>query len=90
MTTMTIDILIAAIFTAKTGDSEFILSRDNVGGWFAAIGNKSEHICIGEAISYTTDDADFYAEGETARETLENLLTMITRAGGGSQLVSHE
>lgn len=66
------------IIAAKTGDGEFILSRDNLGGWFAAIGNKSEFICIGEAISYGTDAADFYAEGDTALVALENLLSAVT------------
>ena len=73
------DELLANIFAAKTGDSQFILSRDNLGGWFAAIGNKSQSICIGEAVSYGADEADFYAEGATAEQALENLLRKMEK-----------
>ena len=72
-----VDDQIAAAMEAKSGDKEFILSCDNQGGWFAAIGNKSQYVCIGEAISYTTDDADFYAEGDTAGEAMKNLLAAM-------------
>lgn len=76
----TIEDLIAFIMGAKFGDKEFILSRDNLGGWFAAIGNKSKSVCIGEAISYTTDDADFYVEGDGAYDTMVKLHAAVMAA----------
>lgn len=72
------DDLVASIFAMKEGDQEFILSRDNLGGWFAAIGNKSQSAAIGEQLTYGDDGADFYAEGASAREAFENLSALLT------------
>jgi hypothetical protein len=72
--------LVNRIIAAKAGDTEFILS--NVRGrdcWFAAIGNDSEHVCLGEGISYSGSlGADFYAEGQTPEEALEALLAKVS------------
>jgi hypothetical protein len=72
-----IDELIDRILAAKSGDKEFILSMDCQGQWFAAIGNKSEHVCIGEQLAYGEDGADFYAEGPSASGALDALLSKM-------------
>lgn len=71
-----IEELIDRIFAAKAGDKEFVLST-GWECWFAAIGNKSNCVAIGEAITYGEDQADFYAEGATAKEALEALLNKM-------------
>ncbi len=56
----------------KDGNREFVLSGSDE-SWYAAIGNKSEHVSIGEAITYGDDNVDFVAEGKSALEALINL-----------------
>jgi hypothetical protein len=74
--------LIAAILAHKTGDGEFILSGDPTGRWFAAAGNKSKNVCMGEQIAYGHEEGvDFYAEGASAREALERLYALVAAAG---------
>lgn len=65
-----IDELLPRILAAKAGDAEFILARCPSGEWFAAIGNQSDHVALGEAITYGEKYADFYAEGGTASDAL--------------------
>jgi hypothetical protein len=69
--------LINRIIAAKEGDKEFILSLDPMGRWFAAIGNKSEYVCIGEQLAYGDNGADFYAKGSSAAEALDALAAMM-------------
>ncbi len=75
---MDIDELIGILDRHKVGDKEFILSRE-ADEWVAAIGNKSEWICLGEAMSYGDDGAaDFHAKGPTAHAALFRLLAAVT------------
>lgn len=70
--------LIARIIAAKEGNTEFLLTSWGEGKWQAAIGNRSNAVAIGEAITYGDDQVDFCAEGTTAEETLAALLAKIT------------
>lgn len=63
----------------KTGDFEFILSGQG-SSWFAAIGNKSEHVSLGEALMYGDGAADFLVEGASACEVLLKLRDKLIAA----------
>ncbi len=71
-----------SLLALKDGNKEFVLTMD--GEWFAAIGNKSEHVSLGEAITYGDTAAEFSAEGATAHEVLLNLRDKLIAAKGGA------
>lgn len=63
----------------KTGDTEFVLSGKG-SSWFAAIGNKSEHVSLGEAVTYDDSAADFLVEGASAHDVLLKLRDKLIEA----------
>lgn len=58
-----IDLLISLMSAKKSGNREFILTSHDSNTWIAAIGNKSQHVSIGEILSYGAENVEFYAEG---------------------------
>lgn len=79
---MLLEEMIRRCIAAKEGDRAFILtieqwSDGTTGDWFAAIGNKSKHVGIGEIIGYD-DGVDFEAEGKTPMEAVEALYAKLT------------
>ena len=69
----------ASLEALKDGDKQFILSGSG-NEWFAAIGNMSAHVSIGEAITYSDDAADFIVTGSSAIEVLLNLRYQVKAA----------
>jgi hypothetical protein len=75
---MSLEELIDECIRLKRGDSEFMLHRWSDGTWIAAIGNKSEHVPIGESIAYGETNVDFCAsEYASATEAMTALLQQI-------------
>lgn len=75
----------ASLIELKNGDKEFALGY--VGGeWFAAIGNKSDHVNICEALAYSPTAADYVVDGASAEEVLVRLLdkVLIGQNGGAA------
>ncbi len=65
-----------SLIEMKEGNREFVLSGSNE-SWYAAIGNKSEHVSIGESITYGDDNVDYVAEGKSPLEALINLRYLL-------------
>ncbi|MEE9923739.1 MAG: hypothetical protein PBV01_10305 [Brucella anthropi] len=81
---MTESELITEIIRLKQGDKAFLLwCEDEEYGrrpWVAAIGNKSPHVGIGEALAYGNQYVDFCAEGATPLEAIANLHALLKEA----------
>lgn len=63
----------------KEGNREFVLSGSG-DQWYAAIGNKSEHVSIGEAVTYGDDNVEFLVGGKSPLEVLINLRYQLKTA----------
>lgn len=70
--------LISSIIMWKQGDKEFILSFDG-SHWWAAIGNKSTSMAIGEAVTHDSRFVEFYAEADNSTEALRELFRQIQK-----------
>lgn len=72
----------SSLIALKNGNKEFALGYAG-GEWFAAIGNKSDHVNICEALAYSPTAADFVADGASAEEVLVKLLDLVLVAQNG-------
>lgn len=74
---MTMEEMIADIVAKKTGNKSFLLVYEG-GEWTAAIGNRSSHVGIGEAISYGNNYVAYHAEAPIASEAVRLLWEMLS------------
>jgi len=81
---MTESELIAEIIRLKQGDKAFVLWCEDEEysrlPWICAVGNKSPHVGIGEALAYGNECVDFCADGATPLEALTNLHALLKGA----------
>ena len=73
----------ASLIELKNGDKEFLFCGSGT-TWLAAIGNKSQHVSLGEAITYSNDAADFSVEGSSPMTVLLTLRQQLIAAKGGA------
>lgn len=69
--------IIEKIIAAKPGNKEFVLGHRGSSDWYAAIGNKSSSMSIGECLSYGEDGVEFFANGQSSDDALCKLLAAI-------------
>lgn len=77
------DDFFTSLVALKGGDKEFLFCGSGT-TWLAAIGNKSQHVSLGEAITYSNDAADFSVEGSCPMTVLLTLRQRLIAAKGGA------